>query len=302
MRRLIGSIYRYIIPARFRKQFSLYFKKDDLNKLRKEILHFYKGLPYKQISKEQTEVIFYLKKNPLSIFPYSFQEKYDYRNVEIFLDNTLVLHYVIFEGNRLYFKRSWSVDLIKGCYSFLQMEQDIYSPHRYLTNEFFVQENDIVADIGAAEGNFALSIVQKAHKVYLFEKDEEWLEALEATFAPWKGKVEIINKFVSDENDEENITLDSFFEKKGSIDFLKIDVEGTETELLKGCEKILSTNKPLKLIICTYHNNNDEIVFSELLKNYGFDISYSKGYMIFVKDKKIRPPYLRRGLIRAQKQ
>jgi precorrin-6B methylase 2 len=301
MQGLIGRGYRSIIPESIRRQLSLYFKNDDINKLRKEILHFYKRLPDRYISDEQREVISYLKKNPLSIFPYSFAEKYDYRDVKVFLDTILDLRYVIVEGNRLYFKRSWPEELIKGCYSFLQMEQDMESPHRYITNDFFVRNNDVVVDIGAAEGTFALSIVKRSGKIYLFESDMEWIEPLEATFAPWKSKVEIINRFVSDKNDEKSITLDYYFDNKEEIDFLKVDVEGTETEFLKGCEKVLSGNKSLKLAICTYHKQNDESTISGSLKNVGFEVSYSKGYMIYIKDKELRPPYFRRGLIRAQK-
>jgi len=36
-----------------------------------------------------------------------------------------------------------------------------------------------------------------------------------------------------------------------------------------------------------------------LLKDYGFRITPSKGYMIHYYDKKMKAPYLRRGLIRA---
>jgi hypothetical protein len=301
MKGLIGTVYRLLLPGRVRKHLSLLFKNDDINKLRKKILRYYKLLPDRQISKEQTEAVSYLKINPLSIFPYSFTEKYDYRDVEVFLDTILDLRYIIVDGNRLYFKRSWPEELIKGCYSFLQMEQDMESPHRYITSDFFVKDNDVVADIGAAEGTFALSVIKRAGKIYLFESDIEWIKPLEATFAPWKGKVEIISRFVSDRNDEERITLDYFFENREAIDFLKVDVEGVETDLLKGCEKVLSGNKSLKLAICTYHKQDDESTISELLKNVGFEVTYSKGYMIYTKDKELRPPYLRRGLIRAQR-
>ena len=48
----------------------------------------------------------------------------------------------------------------------------------------------------------------------MFEYDSEWREALEATFTPWADKVEIINKYVSDHDDESHIRFDSFFRKK----------------------------------------------------------------------------------------
>jgi hypothetical protein len=42
-----------------------------------------------------------------------------------------------------------------------------------LVLNFDVDVDDIVGDIGAAEGSFGLSIVEKAKKLYLFEMDEE---------------------------------------------------------------------------------------------------------------------------------
>ena len=41
---------------------------------------------------------------------------------------------------------------------------------------------------------------------------------------------------------------------------------------------------------------------SEFLAKYDFKISFSDGYMLFVLDKNLKPPYFRRGLIRANKQ
>lgn len=53
--------------------------------------------------------------------------------------------------------------------------------------------NSIVADIGTAEGIFALNIIHSVKKVYLFECDPEWIIPLEKTFAPWINKIEIVN-------------------------------------------------------------------------------------------------------------
>ena len=44
-------------------------------------------------------------------------------------------------------------------------EQNDHSPHQYLTPEFDVGAEDIVFDIGCADGNFALSIVDKAKEI-----------------------------------------------------------------------------------------------------------------------------------------
>jgi len=56
------------------------------------------------------------------------------------------------------------------------------------------------------------------------------------------------------------------------------------------------------MAICTYHKQGDEKIFTEFLKDAGFEVSPSAGYMIFIYDKHFEPPYLRRGLLRAEKK
>ena len=147
--------------------------------------------------------------------------------------------------------------------------------------------------------NFLQGLLEQIRKVYIFEYNQEWIEALKATFEPWAYKVEIINKFVSDRNDSTHIRFDTFYEMKQDISFLKIDVDGAESLVLNSCDKIFKSQKPFKMALCTYHKNNDEKDFTLLLKNHGFSITPSKGYMINYYDKKMKAPYLRRGLLRA---
>jgi hypothetical protein len=165
-----------------------------------------------------------------------------------------------------------------------------------------VSEGDVVVDAGVAEGNFALSVVEKVKKMYLFETDETWITTLEATFAPWKEKVVIVNKYVSDNDKENCITLDTFFGNE-KIDFIKADIEGAEFQLLTGAKKILSRQIPMKIVLCTYHKHNDAEMFNRILMSNGFCTEFSKGYMIFLYElyDRLEPPYLRRGLIRAKK-
>ena len=179
------------------------------------------------------------------------------------------------------------------------MEQDINSPHRYLDGFFNLDENDIVADIGAAEGNFSLSIVEKVKKLYIFEYNPEWVKALHLTFGRWKEKVEIINKRVDDFDDGRHIRFDTFLKDHEMVTFLKIDVDGAEQRVLKSCHTILNEKGPIKIALCTYHRNNDEKDFTGLLGNYGFKVRPTKGYMIQYFDKQIKPPYLRKGLLMA---
>ena len=218
----------------------------------------------------------------------------------MYTDDQNGLKYVLMEDKRLYFKRKWTADRIRRSFHDLTLEQDEASPHRYLTSTFNLSNTDVVADFGAAEGNFALAIVDKVSKIYLFECDPEWIEALQCTFAPWKDKVDIIPKFVSNTNDESHCSGDVFFRDRG-VTFLKIDVDGGERPLLKGFKQILHNRANLRIALCTYHQHWDQAEFTDLLEAAGFKVSPSQGYMIFYYDKKLKPPYIRRALIRGVK-
>ena len=53
----------------------------------------------------------------------------------------------------------------------------------------------VFVDVGCAEGYSSLEIIEEAKHVYLFEQNESWLEAIRATFEPWKDKVTIVQKY-----------------------------------------------------------------------------------------------------------
>lgn len=296
---LVKKIYRSLIPESTRYRILEARKKRRVEGQKQDILKYYKSLPQEQISSEVKDVLAWLEKNPLHVFPYDFQKLYDPKKVEVHSDKT-GLKYVLHSGKKLFFKRSWPIERIQNSYSFLQCEQHTGSPHQYLTDGFAVDENSVVADAGAAEGIFALSFVEKLAHLYLFEADPEWIEALQATYAPWKEKVTIINKFISNKDEGQFVSLDKYFSGQ-QVDFLKIDVDGAETELLEGAKNILSHNKKLKLAICTYHRQQDEMLFGDLLKGYDFSISTSPKFMLFFFEGIFEPPYLRRGVIRAWK-
>lgn len=292
MNKFLFPIYRILVPKPIR---TVILKKS----LRKKILKHFAQLPENEINDEHKEVLGYLENNPVRIFPYPFHDNYSSDKIDVFYAPETGMRYVLQDGKRLYFKKRWSGKRIKRAFSDLLREQDINSPHRYLTDKFTIVNDDVVADIGAAEGNFSLSVIEKIKKLYLFEYDQEWIQALRATFAPWAEKVEIINKYVSDYNDDSHIRLDTFFDMKNDITFLKIDVDGAEAIVLNSCVEVFKANNSFKVALCTYHKNNDEKDFTLLLKNHGFSISPSKGYMIHYYDKKMKAAYLRRGLIRA---
>jgi hypothetical protein len=292
MNKLLLNTYRVVVPKPLR---TIIVRKA----LHRKILRYFGSLPESEVNDEQREVLDFLKFNPLSIFPYPFQFQYNPDTVNVIKDKVNRMHYVLLDNKRLYFKKNWSVKRIRRGFTNLMLEQDISSPHRYLNGVIYLNKNDVVADVGAAEGNFSLSVIEKIKKLYIFEYDREWVKALKLTFAPWKDKVEIVNKRVSDSDDAKNIRLDTFLKDRENVTFLKIDVDGAEQKVLNSCKTIINGSNPVKIALCTYHRNNDEKDFTRLLSDNGFRVKPSKGYMINYFDKQIKPPYLRRGLIMA---
>lgn len=291
---LKSKVYRLFVPKPIRKKILA-------STLRKSVLNYYYGLP-EAPSIEIQDALNYVRVHGISVFPSDFQNKYDEDSIEVLFDQTKWLHYVLMDGKRLYFKKRWSKKRIRHSYIELTKEQDMQSPHRYTTSDFKLEAGEVFVDIGVAEGNFALSVVEQASRLILFEPDTEWIEALNATFEPWKEKVQIVNKFVSDVTNDSSVRLDDYFHDGDQISFLKIDVDGAESRLLDGCKRILQLHRPLKVAVCTYHKHGDADDFDLLLRNYGFETSFTNGYILFFYDKQIKAPFFRRGLIRAVKQ
>jgi len=289
--------YGIIIHKRKKVQKSL---SEQRSQKENEIKNYFLSLNTTTDDPEVIEIIDYFKKYKFSIFPYDFSRKYLMRDIDVLFDTTIKMRYVIHENKRLYFPEDWETEAICSYYNGLCIEQDKDSPHRYETDGYIVQEGDIIADIGAAEGIWALSAVEKAGKIYLFECDQMWIKTLKKTFEPWKEKIVIVDKYVSNINDKQNVTLDSFF-GKNRIDFIKADIEGMEIKLLEGGKEILANNSNLKLLLCAYHRKNDETEIKKILDRNGFKTEYSKRYMLFIYDNELEKPYMRRGLVRAMK-
>ena len=79
----------------------------------------------------------------------------------------------------------------EAVYRGLLIEQDKRSAHRYV-DSYEELKGKTLLDIGAAEAIFTLDTIECIDHAYLFECDESWIEALEATFAPYKEKITIV--------------------------------------------------------------------------------------------------------------
>ena len=100
---------------------------------------------------------------------------------------------------------------------------------------------------------------------------------------------------------DHSVSLDDYFSGSNEVPtMIKMDIEGYEGRALRSAQRLLrSENGIRKVAVCTYHRQDDEQNLGAFLRECGFKTTPSKGYMLFVYDKDVKPPYLRRGIIRA---
>ena len=257
----------------------------------------------KEKDSEKKDIAKYISKNRMSIFPYPYVNNYKLQNVEAAKDSDADMFYIQRNGRRLYMKKSYtSMFRAKRYYNNILIEQDEASPHRYVSDTFAPEAGSVILDVGGAEGFFPFDYLDTVDKVYIFECDDEWIEALTKTYADYKDKVIIINKFVSDFTDDSHITIDDFVQQynlNGKKLFIKIDAEGSEPNIIRGARKTLNKIKNIWLALCTYHCAKHEALFRNLFKSWR--IEASDGYMLYYYDFNFREPYLRKGILRITK-
>ena len=166
--------------------------------------------------------------------------------------------------------------------------------HYYQKPMTKLKKKERVLDVGAAEGLFALSVVNDCEKLILIEPNNLFSSSLKRTFEGNLEKVEVINVAVGNKEGTISFLQESLnsrissIEDKGSavrlakidnllpnerITFLKADVEGHELEMLKGAEQTIKRNKP-KIAITSYHVENIAAEIIELIKRFVPEYKY----------------------------
>ncbi|WP_159038560.1 FkbM family methyltransferase [Brumimicrobium mesophilum] len=79
-------------------------------------------------------------------------------------------------------------------------------------------------------------------------------------------------------------TIDDIISLKEKIDFIKIDVEGGEFEVLKGAQMTLSKNKPITLFECgkgasDYYGTNPSDIYCYITKEVGLKVFTLKSFL-----------------------
>jgi hypothetical protein len=232
----------------------------------------------KCLSDELQEVIDYISSNGVvRMYCYHFYDKYIKMDVPVYFDEELQRYYGVVYSKRMYMPMGYTKESSQNYLREVLAEQDILSPHRYLSDSFHIT-GGIGIDVGAAEGIFALEVIEKIEHIYLVESDDGWIEALKYTFKGYKDKVTIIKAFVSDKSQDVTMRLDDLIGNQ-RIDFIKMDIEGNEIKALNGCREIIERCYP-KLAVCSYHHKNDSRDIKEWLEKFGYAISQSYGYVI----------------------
>lgn len=150
--------------------------------------------------------------------------------------------------------------------------------------------NSVFLDCGAYDGDTVRLFIEASNnqysKIYAFEPDDSMQDKLfEVANSASPGKIEIIKQGLSnftgsvslrsngmysyidiDGEDKQAIpvtTIDSIM-NGAPVDIIKMDIEGSEFEALKGAMQTIKTFKP-KLAICLYHKAEDFLRIPVLL-------------------------------------
>jgi hypothetical protein len=284
---MIGNLYRHIIPVTLRSKIYQLFLKDLLLILRnykvillgKFVYYLYNILP----SFSKKDAYSFIGKFGVTPYPGDYSIKYKSIPVQVKYDDNYDLHYVFHNGKKLFFTSQFEPNYIEELYRSLITEQDIVSPHRYV-KDYSELEGKTLLDIGSAEGLFTLDVIDYISKVYLFEVEDFWIDALNATFEPWKEKVIIVKSYVGLNNIQNQVALDSFMmDKEHNNLFIKMDIEGAELNALKGATNLIANGENIELAICTYHHSKDALRISQFMHQLGYQTTFTNGYLYWGK-------------------
>lgn len=234
-----------------------------------------------------------------------FLPKFITERIKVLYYNTKLPEYKFSLKNSFYKTEtgSWSIFSSTPLY-FITKEIERYEKY------YKIGRDDTVIDAGAFNGILSLVYAEKAKsgKVFSFEPDRKNLQGLEENLnlngnpknihlikeGLWfyRGEVKFYeagsvasSSFYKAEDSEENIikvtSLDDFVaeNKIKKIDFIKMDVEGAELNILKGARKMLSNFKP-NLSIATYHLVEGELTYKSV-EEFLKEINYPYKTMFF---------------------
>ena len=167
------------------------------------------------------------------------------------------------------------------------------TPH-YICAGFIPERDAIVIDGGAFDGGTANVFTEMGYKVYAFEMDKANFRLVRKVAEEKNFVVENVglgscrkevtyNNRGSCSNISENgsevaqvITLDEYVREKNlpRVDFIKLDVEGAELDVLKGAAMTIARYKPI-LALSAYHKWDDFWTLMNFVKSIRPDYEFA---------------------------
>jgi len=203
--------------------------------------------------------------------------------------------FLVYNNNKYFYPNSWPREVIMESLNGVLNEQNIGSPHRYLSPDE-IGEGWVIYDVGAAEGLQAKQWLKKARMIVIFEPDQMQCQCLSKTFESEinEGRVKIVPEGVSDAYKEikygkQTILVDSLphLVKKYHLplpNFIKADIEGEEMNLLQGARDFFK-EAPLEVAqITTYHRAKDGENVSRFFTQYPGKGEFSEGVSMVNRD------------------
>ena len=173
----------------------------------------------------------------------------------------------------------------------------LFAPEpQYFLEGFTPDANDIAIDGGAYDGATALNFAKCGVKVYAFEMDAANYKNCRARLDASAGyNITLENLGLSDKEGEftyfsggvgsrknvngnltaKFIDLDTYVMKKNlpRVDYIKLDIEGAELDMLHGAAKTITRCKP-KMAVSAYHKPEDLWTLATYIKSLRADYEF----------------------------
>jgi len=221
--------------------------------------------------------------------------------------------YIFISSYSTFYDEIYNNLLLLGIYKDKIMSYfNFYKRQYFDLTELMLNDRDVFVDGGAYDGYtsvFFSEVLNGKHKeIYAFEPNKTLCNKIIKNKK--LNNITIINSALYDEctkigikNDGgstkidnttsdyyiNSITLDSYFANKILPSYIKLDVEGTEMNALRGAQNIIQKNKP-KLAVCIYHKHEDifkiPLFLLKLNPDYKFyirhySIDYASEYVLY---------------------
>ena len=167
---------------------------------------------------------------------------------------------------------------------------------QYFLQGFLPAAGDIAIDGGAYDGATSLDFAKCGAKVYAFEMDaDNYKNCLARLDNVGGGDVILENFGLSDKESQENyssngagssknlngnliakfINLDTYATRKNlpRVDYIKLDIEGAELDMLHGASKTIIRCKP-KMAVSAYHKPEDLFTLATYIKSLRADYHF----------------------------